>query len=218
MGNRIPAVGEARRAIRRRTAALTDDLREARLAAGLSQSEIARALGSSASQIGRIERGEQGRVAIEDVAAFAASVGLRLSVNLYPVGGRLRDARQLQMIERYRRLTVEGGWRIGLEVPIGRPGDLRAFDLVLTRGSAVIAHEFVSRLRDVQAQVRPLLLKQRDAGIERLVLVVGASRGNRQAVAEAQSVLRESFPGGTKATLAAIRAGRDPGANGLVFI
>jgi len=218
MANRIQPVGEARRAVRRRTAALADDLREARLAAGLSQLEIARALGLSNSQIGRIERAEQDRIAVEDVAAFAAAVGLRLSVNLYPVGGRLRDARQLQMIERYQRLTVEGGWRIGLEVPIGTPGDLRAFDLLLTRGPIVIAHEFVSRLRDVQAQIRPLLLKQRDAGIERLVLVVAASHGNRQAVAEAGTVLRESFPLGTKAVLAAIRAGRDPGANGLVLV
>ena len=218
MANRVPAVGEARRAIRRRLGTLTEDLREARLAAGLSQLEIARALGLSDSQIGRFERGEQGSVAIEDVAVFAAAVGLKLSINLYPIGGRLRDARQLQMIERYRQLTVEGGWRIGLEVPVGGPGDLRAFDLVLTRGLVVVAHEFVSRLRDVQAQIRPLMLKQRDAAVERLVLVVAASHGNRRAVVEAGTVLRGQFPVGTKATLAAIRAGRDPGANGLVFV
>lgn len=218
MVNRIPRVGEARLAARRRTADLARDLREARLASGLRQVDIARTLGLSASQIGRVERGEQRRVPVEDVAAYAAAAGLRLSISLYPAGGRLRDAPQLRMIGEYRRLIAAGGWITRMESPVGSPGDLRAFDLLLSRGPVSVAHEFVSRMRDVQAQIRPLLLKQRDSGAGRLVLVIAATHANRRAVAEAGPVLRESFALGTKAVLTALCAGRDPGGNGLVFI
>jgi len=218
MANRIPRVGEARLAARHRTAGLARDLRDARYAAGLRQVDIARALGISASQIGRVERGEQRRIPVEDVAAYAAAVGMRLSLSLYPAGGRLRDARQLQMIAEYRRLVEPGHWQARIESPVGPPGDLRAFDLLLSSGRLSVAHEFVSRVRDAQAQVRPLMLKQRDAGVDRLVLVVAATHANRRAVAEAGPALRESFRLGTRAVLAALRAGKDPGSNGLVFI
>ena len=218
MANRIARVGDARIAARRRTVDLARDLREARFAAGLRQGDIARALGLSASQIGRVERGEQRRLPMEDVAAYAAAVGMRLSVSLYPAGGRLRDGRQLKMIEEYRRLIEPGSWHVKIESPVGPAGDLRAFDLLLSSGRLSVAHEFVSRMRDVQAQIRPLMLKQRDAGVDRLVLVVAATHGNRRAVAEAGPALHESFPLGTRAVLAALRAGRDPGGNGLVFI
>ena len=218
MANRIARVGEARIAARRRTVDVARDLREARLAAGLGQADIGQALGLSASQVGRVERGEQHRLPVEDIAAYAAAVGLRLSFGLYPTGGRLRDARQVQMIDTYRRLIEPGRWHLRIESPVGPPGDLRAFDLLASHGRLFVAHEFISRMRDAQAQIRPLMLKQRDARVDRLVLVVGATHGNRRAVAEAGTALRESFPLGTRAVLAALRAGRDPGNNGLVFI
>lgn len=217
MVNRLTRVDEARLVARRLVAEHGSDLREARLAAGLRQSDVARALRRSASAIGRIERNRARRVTVEDLAAHAAAVGLRMSTRLYPAGGRLRDARQLGMINRYRAILVPGGWSAALEVPVGPSGDLRAFDLVLTRGSIRIAHEFVSRVRDVQAQIRPLLRKQHDSGIARLVLVVAGTNANRRAIAEAGPALREQFPLGSRAVLAALRAGRDPGANGLVL-
>ena len=166
MANRLTRVDEARLTIRRQVAAHGADLREARIAAGLRQIDVARALRRSASAIGRVERNAARRVAIEDLAAQAAAVGLKLSTQLYPAAGRLRDASQLQMINRYRETVAPGGWMIRLEVPVGGAGDLRAFDLVLSRPPTYVAHEFVSRLRDVQAQIRPLLRKQQDSGIK----------------------------------------------------
>ncbi len=157
------------------------------------------------------------RSVVEDLATQAVAVGLRLSTKLYPVGGSLRDANQLTMINRYREVVAPGGWAIKLEAPVGGTGDLRAFDLVLSRPPIYVAHEFVSRLRDVQAQIRPLIRKQHDSGIQRLVLVVAATHANRRAVAEAGLILGEAFPLGTRTVLAALRAGRAPAANGLVF-
>lgn len=188
------------------------------MAAGLRQSDIARAVRRSASAIGRVERGVVRRVGVEDLATHAAAVGLKLSTKLYPGSGRLRDAVQLEMIRRYLASVKQGGWSAALEVPIGPSGDLRAFDLVLARPSVRVAHEFVSRLRDVQAQIRPLLRKQQDSEIARLVVVVAGTNANRRAVAEADPVLRESFPLVSRTVLAALRSGRDPGANGLVLL
>ncbi len=148
----------------------------------------------------------------------AAAVGLKLSTHLYPGGGRLRDGRQIEMINRYRRIVAPGGWTVALEARVGQFADLRAFDLVLSRPPIRVAHEFLSRLRDVQAQIRPLLRKQRDSGMPRLVLVVAGTHANRRAVAEAGAALQETFPVGTRTVLAALRSGRDPGGNGLVLL
>jgi len=218
MANRITRVDEARLAMRRLVMAQGVDLREARLASGLRQVDVARAVGASASGIGRVERGETRRLAVLDLAAHAAAVGLKLSMSLYPAGGRLRDARQLEMINRYRRRVAPGGWSAVLEAPAGGAGDLRAFDLVLSRGQIKIGHEFISRLRDVQAQIRPIQLKQRDSGISRVVLVLAATNANRRAADEAGQALLDAFPLPTKSVVRALVRGNDPGANGIVWL
>lgn len=148
----------------------------------------------------------------------ASVVGLALTSRLVPGPGRLRDAGQLRYINAYRDAIAGGGWQFRLEAQVGGPRDPRAFDLVLVRGSARVAHEFVTRLRDVQAQLRPMLRKVEEARISVLVLVLADTRANRQAVAEAGAALREVFPLGGRAVLSALRAGLMPAANGLVFI
>ena len=218
MPNRIRIVEQAQRRAFRQRQELGIDLREARLAAGLRLIDVGRALGWSHARVGRIERAQSERVTLDDVALVAACVGLSFSGRLYPAAGRLRDAAQLSMINRYRELVAAGSWVTRIESPVGPPGDQRAFDLLLVRGSLHVAHEFISRLRDVQAQVRRLTLKQADADEARLILVIAATHANRRAVAEAGGALEASFPLGTRAILAALRAGNDPGGNGIVFL
>ncbi len=101
-------------------------------------------------------------------------------------------------------------------VPIAQ--DLRAADAVIQSGTVRIMVEAFTRLADAQAQLRAVHVKARDMGIGRVVIVVAATKANRRALAEAASVLAADFPLGTKATLAALTAGRDPGANGVVVI
>ena len=96
-------------------------------------------------------------------------------------------------------------------------GDLRAFDLMLRRAATRVAHEFISRLYDVQAQIRPLLQKQRDAGGGALILVIKDNAENRRLVREAGETLRDLFPLSSRDVLQAIREGRDPESNGIVF-
>jgi hypothetical protein len=109
------------------------------------------------------------------------------------------------------------GWTCRIEDPVPITGDLRAFDLMLRASRLRVAHEFISRLHDAQAQVRPILQKQRDSGIESLVLVLKDNADNRQAVAEAAAALHDLFPLGSRAVLGALRSGLEPAGNGIIF-
>jgi hypothetical protein len=51
-----------------------------------------------------------------------------------------------------------------------------------------------------------------------LILVVAANATNRRALLQAGAAADDAFPLGTKATLRALAAGIDPGADGLVLL
>ena len=78
--------------------------------------------------------------------------------------------------------------------------------------------EAFTRLADAQAQFRAILLKARDLRMERVVIVIADTRANRAALATAQEVVAANFPLATRTVIAALRAGRDPGANGIVVM
>ncbi len=161
--------------------------------------------------------GRLGGLAIADLARHAAAVGLHLHARFYPQGGGLRDTAQLDLL---RRLHVRIGDRFTwqLEAPLPIPGDQRAFDALLTRNATTIAVEAITRLRDAQAQLRAATTKQRDGQATRLVMLIKASHANRAALATAADLLATTFPLTTRTTLAALTAGDDPGANGIVLL
>jgi transcriptional regulator with XRE-family HTH domain len=149
MAGRTRAADEAIRAARRRLAEHAVDLREARLAAGFRQRDVARALGWSRARVGRAERGQVRGTAVVDLAAHASALGLVFASRLVPGPGRLRDAGQVRYINAYREAISGSGWALQLEARVGGSGDPRAIDLLLVHGRARVAHEFVTRLRDV---------------------------------------------------------------------
>jgi hypothetical protein len=137
-------------------------------------------------------------------------------IKLYPEGGAIRDAGQVAMIKRFReRIGDPGRW--GFEVPIPLPGDQRALDAVLTLNGGRIGLEFYTRLADAQAQLRSAHLKQRDAGLDRMVIVVKATHANRRALREAESAIAETFPATTRRLLASLAAGVLPPTNGVIL-
>ena len=217
MPYRIRALDEASRASHAAVIELGHELANARRTCGISQAQVGRALGWSAPKVSRIERGRRASVTHGELACFASVVGLRYSGKLFIGGSRLRDAAQVKAIASYRDLAARHGWECRIEEPLPITGDLRAFDLMLRRPGIRVAHEFVSRLRDVQGQIRPLLVKQRDAGVRSLILVLRDTVENRRVVRKAGAPLRDAFSLGARAVLAAIREGRDPGGNGIVF-
>jgi transcriptional regulator with XRE-family HTH domain len=190
------------------------ELRQARRRSGLTAQIVASVLGVSHPTVLRNERGYRGMPPIL-LARHAAVVGLRARIKLYPEGDAVRDAGQVALIRRFRAEVGElGKW--AFEVPIPRSGDQRALDAVLTVAGGRIGLEFYTRLADVQAQLRAANLKNRDAELDRLVVVVQATRANRRALREAGSVLAD-FPGSGRRLLTALAAGEVPATDGVIL-
>jgi transcriptional regulator with XRE-family HTH domain len=190
------------------------ELRQARRRAGLTAQAVASVLGVSHPTVLRNERGYRGMPPIL-LAKHAAVVGLRVRIKLYPDGEAVRDAGRVALIRRFREEMGEHG-KWAFEVPIPRSGDQRALDAVLTVAGGRIGLEFYTRLADVQAQLRAANLKKRDAELDRLVVVVQATRANRRALREAGTVLVD-FPGSGRRLLATLAAAEVPATDGVIL-
>jgi len=199
------------------THAMGREIRAARLAAGLSQRDVARAAASSQSRLSHIERSLGANATVVEFSVIANVVGLKLVVNFYPVLNRLRDGPQLNLLETLRtQLPATAGWRS--EVPVPIPGDLRALDALIQLGRCRIAVEAWTRLSDVQAQLRSAALKRREAGADRLLVLLADTRHNRLAWQQASPMVRSTLPLETRAIMAALRRGRDPGGDGVALL
>jgi transcriptional regulator with XRE-family HTH domain len=192
-------------------------IRNARLAAGLRLTDVARAIGKSVAWVSRVERGMVATVTLDELVVLGAAVGLKLWITNFAAARAIRDAPQLDLLRRLRARVGELWlWSYEVIVPIAR--DQRAADAVIRRNGAVIMIEAFTRLADAQAQLRSVLLKARDIGIGRVIVVVAATPANRRALLAAADVISTDFPLGTRAVLSALSEGRDPGANGIVVI
>jgi transcriptional regulator with XRE-family HTH domain len=217
MANRTRASYEAARHARWLLHEIGREVRLARIGAGLRQVDVARRTGSSKSGICRVEHGAVASLSISSLATHAAAVGLRPSVRLFPLGRRLLDGPQLELLARFRA-RIHPAWSWSTEVPMPIAADLRSGDCrIVVPGCAILVEAF-TRLADYQAQTAAAARKKRDLGADRLVLLVAATHANRRAVADAAGVVDGSFPLRTRATMAALAAGRDPGADALVLL
>lgn len=165
------------------------ELRVARIASGRRQVDVARGVGTSGAQVSRIERGHVKSVSHRLLALLAASSGLKLSLKAFPAGRRLLDKPQLELLAALRaRAHASWQWRTEVPMPIG--GDLRAGDAVATKPNCSVLAELLTRLSDYQGQTRPALLKQRDLGADRLILVLWGTAANRRALREAGDAVK----------------------------
>jgi transcriptional regulator with XRE-family HTH domain len=192
------------------------ELRDGRIAANLSQHQVGRAVGLSASQLSRIERGLAPAVPLAQQACIAAVLGLRLSARLYPAGLPLRDSAQLALLEKFRKaIHRDLGWRT--EVALALEGDLRAWDAAIVGGGWIVHIDAETRIRDAQALARRTALKRRDTRTDRVVLLISDTRANRAALrAVGPSLVADPLPGRT--ILEALVAGRDPGGSGVLIL
>ena len=116
--------------IRRDVQELGDDLRNARLNAGLTLREVGLQVGVSAASILRIERAQSSGARPDLLARYAAAVGMRVRIKAYPEGSPLRDAASIRLIRVFRARVPNLPFRP--EVPVSQsPGDIRAWDGVL---------------------------------------------------------------------------------------
>ena len=203
---------------RRLARAVGTELREARIALGLSQRTVARAAGVSASQLGRLERDENRKPFLGLICRAARVLGLQTSLKLYPGGVPVRDAPQLALLARFEALLAAP---LGMrrEVPVPIEGDPRAWDAVIVGVAELCFTEGESRLGDMQAVARRIELKLRDDPRGSVViLVVARTRHNEQVLREHRESLRAQLPLDGAAIARALRAGRIPPASGIIVL
>lgn len=181
------------------------------------------AVGLSAAQLSRIERGLVPTASVMQLARIGAVVGLDVRVRAYPGPDPIRDAGHVRVFERLRR-QISPAIQVRIEVPLPLPGDLRAWDASLDsliegggrRRSLRV--EVETRITDAQAQIRRIALKMRDAQVDHVLVVVADTPANRRAVSAAWAAIGSMFPISRRTALSALAEGRYPGGSSLVFI
>lgn len=217
MSVRMRVLSNARVNARKLRDGLGQTVRDARLASGLRLTDVGSAIGRSGSWVSRVERGLVAKVTLQDLVLLGAAVGLRLWATTFPAERAIRDAPQVELLRRFRA-RIGSAWRWNYEVIVPIAGDRRAADAVIRAGSAVVVIEAFTRLADAQAQFRAILLKARDVGIERIVIVVADTHTNRAALAVASELIAANFPLPTRSVIASLRAGRALAANGIAVV
>ena len=84
--------------------------------------------------------------------------------------------------------------------------------------SETIGVDAETRLRDIQALQRRTELKWRDSGVDKVVLVVAATKHNRAVLREHRLALASTLPLDTGAIMASLGAGEPPRANGIAIL
>ena len=193
-----------------------EEFRRARVGAGLAARTVATAAGISHTYLLDIERGSAPRASVDILASVAAVLGMDFHAAVHPVASPLRDRAHLQLLERLRSRLHER-WRWRTEVPIPIPGDRRSGDATISGAAIRILVEAETHLSDLQALERDIAGKARDLGSDRVILLVLDTRNNR-AVVGSEPALARRFPIGTRAAMAALRDGRDPGGDCLIVL
>jgi transcriptional regulator with XRE-family HTH domain len=196
---------------------LGDELRIARTAAGLSQRTLAAMAGMSQAKVSRLERAIAPMAPLRAYAILFEMLGQAVALRTYPRTSPARDAGHVRLLRRFRALLPAAAL-FRTEVPLRRPGELRAWDgeLVLVGGSCRVEAETV--ISDVQATDRRIGLKMADDGVDRVILLVADTRHNREVLRASRELLRARFPLDQGEVLRAIQSGRCPAQGGLVVL
>ena len=171
----------------------------------------------SHAQLGRIERGAIPRLTFDQACRAGMAVGLRIGARAYPVGDPVRDAGQLRLLERFVSLLPALA-RVDREAALPLPGDLRAWDALVSLDGRRAGCEAETHLRDIQALERKLSAKLRDGGVDILLLVVSDTAYNRSVLADHRETLRALLPLDGLDIRRALRNGRLPARNGLILV
>lgn len=244
----MPRETRVRRGRRRGTelvTRVTKELRDARISAGLAQSEIADAVGLAASNVSRFEAQELDDVGVRRLSEIASVLGLELSVGLHPVGDPVRDKGQLALAARFKAMLSER-WRVTSETLLPGQGELRAWDKLLrlvgesplVRESPVVGEspliresrvvgetrpylvgvDLETRIRDIQALVRRTRLRERDGKVDAILLVVADSATNRRLVDELRGGLGDRYQTSPRDILRGLRSGERLVGSGVVLV
>jgi transcriptional regulator with XRE-family HTH domain len=217
MGTRERPVDRGTERGRRLRIGVGGDVRAARLNRGLTLADVARAVGVSASTESRLERGILQHVDVMLLARTCAVVGLDLAMRTYPGGEPIRDAAQVALLRDFQRLVHPSvDW--AAEVPLPNQGDQRAWDVLLRGRGWVYGVEAETAPNDGQATIRRLTLKQRDGGVDGVLLVVRDTHASRAFVREIRDVVGSTFPVRRERALELLAIGDDPGGSAIITL
>ena len=203
---------------RRIAASIGPQLRDPRVALGLSLRSAAKAIGVSPSRLSRLERGIGSDPSMRIICQAARVIGLEASIRLFPAGTPVRDAGHLALLARFEDLLAFGV-TMRREVPLTIKGDQRAWDALVADARSCAFVEAETRLGDIQALNRRVELKLRDDPRSTIViLVVARTRHNLQVLREYREALRAIFPLDGAAIARSLRAGRVPLASGIIVL
>jgi transcriptional regulator with XRE-family HTH domain len=198
-------------------ARLASELREARLAAGLSLDAVSRASGLSATQVRRIDRGDVTGVSLSNLCVLFATLGMRLSARPYPAGPPIRDAAHARLLARFKA-QLPATIQMRTEVPLRAQGDLRAWDGELALDGEACKLEAETALRDLQAVDRRVARKLADDGAERVILLVADTHRNRRVLREFGDLVSARYRLDTRGVLLHLRTGRLPPTSGVCIL
>ncbi|HET7167643.1 MAG TPA: helix-turn-helix domain-containing protein [Candidatus Limnocylindrales bacterium] len=220
MPSKERSVDRATRRSRQDVATAGNDIRTARIAAGLTLSRVGSVVGLSASQVSRVERGLAPNVSVQQLGRVGAVVGLDVRVRTYPGPDPIRDAAQNALLGRLRA-RIHPRLRFRTEVLVSIADDQRAWDAEiggLAGDPGWLPVEAETRIHDLQAQTRRIAIKLRDSDHRSVLVVVADTRTNRAAIRVAWPSINELFPIPSRDALAALADGRRPGGSALVFL
>lgn len=199
---------------------LSEEFRHKRIAAGLTQEDVARSALMSRASYQRFERGTKTDLSLVDLSRLAAVLGLDLSVRAYPGASPIRDIASLTRLQRVVSM-VSSPLSYRTEVPLpqlsGQLLEQRAWDAVIYGLGRRTALEMEMRITDAQALERRIELKRRDDPVESFVLLIADSRHNQRVLADQ----RQLFPDLTRLSFGELgrllRSGHHP-PNALVLV
>jgi transcriptional regulator with XRE-family HTH domain len=198
---------------------LGDEVRDARIAAGLSQRSVAVAARISIAQVSRIERAGLPNLSIRDAAVVASVVGLDLAARTYPGGDPLRDTAQARKVGELLR-HVGRPLRYQTEVllpPRDGVPERRRWDVFITDGITEVGVEVEMRLHDAQAQTGRIRSKALGGGVARVLIVVADTRHNRRVLKEFPEYFADWPRLRTASVLATLERGELPPTGLILF-
>jgi len=214
-------VERGRRRGRLLTARAIDELRTARIVAGLTHAEIAHAIGVDRSIVTRLEHGAFEDLGIVRLSEIASVLGYEVSVGLHPIGDPLRDKEQLACARRFDAL-ISNKWRVTDETLLPGAGEQRAWDKLLRLADATPRHlvgvDIESRVWDVQAIVRRTRARERDGQVDHILIVLADTAHNRRIVDELRASLGPGYATGSRRLLRGLRVGERLAGSGVLLV
>jgi transcriptional regulator with XRE-family HTH domain len=186
---------------------------------GVSQPQLAAELGMSAAQLWRFEANQVDSVGVVRLSEIASLLGLEISVNFHEIGDSIRDRGHVALGKRFGAL-LSPAWQVTDETLLPMPGDRRAWDKLLRlRGADYrIGADLETRIRDIQALVRRTRLRERDGGVDAILIVLSASSTNYRLVDDLRSALGADYATPPREILASLRVGRPLPGSGVILV